>query len=151
MTKNNRLLGVFLFSVAGSLVWMVFDFTMGFDLFSAPNESLVGTISALVSSGIIAYWISPSILKSSFRENPKIRGFAFGVIITILSYLLGSFLFIITMNLNTEVILFVDILLLTLFSFIMSCIYMSPGILFGGFTGLLLYHLTKDEHLIEEE
>ena len=140
--NKNRILGVFLFGLAGVTVWCSFILIMDGLSFSLNQEMVVGLLAAFSSAAIVAYWLSPNIYYSEEHKNPFVASFWIGVLITLLSYLLGPFLF--SFQLFQEgPATFEDFVLVVFVGFVFCFLYMSPGFILGGLTGMLLYYLTK--------
>ncbi len=142
---RNRLLGVLLFSISGLIVW--FSFWLVIDGFSFPvtPEVIFGAFSASLASGVSSYIFSPNIYSLEKPTGNYWSAFGYGVLITLLSFLIGSFIFSIEFikNETPDIISYV---LFSLAGFLYSATMMSPGFILGGLTGILLYHLTKDCH-----
>ncbi len=140
--NKNRILGVFLFGLAGVTVWCSFILIMDGFSFSLNQEMVVGLLAAFSSAAIVAYWLSPKIYVSSNYTKPLSTACGFGVLITLVSYLLGSALFSVLFIFDSSSPLD-EFLFVVFVGFVFCFLYMSPGFILGGLTGMLLYYLTK--------
>lgn len=140
--NKKRSLGVLLFSLAGLIVWFSFVFiTEGFSL-SLDSDVLFGAFSATLSAVVSSYIISPRIYFLTKTRGTYGNAFAYGFIITLLSFLIGSFIFCIEL-IDGESPDFFEYVFLSLFGFGYSVYMMSPGLILGGITGVLLYYLSN--------
>ncbi len=92
VVNKNRLLGSFLFGLAGLIVWSAFVL-LGGSSSGFNSETFIGALSAVLSAIIVSFWFSPKIYISNDYQKPIASAFGFGVLITLLSYFLGSFFF----------------------------------------------------------
>jgi len=140
--NRDRILGIILFSVSASIVWFGFLFFIGVE----KNNPLIwsGFFSAVLSTGTIAYLQAPSILKHK-KSNKLAPIFFHGVLVTFLSFVLGSILFALTTTvssffLNPGMVInyqSIEGMVLTgIVGFFISIVYMSPGFIVGGFTAI---------------
>ncbi len=139
--NKNRALGVLLFSIAGLLVWFSFVSLSGDNFLNLNSELIIGTLSASVSASFASYIISPKIYSIRKVYGSYTNAFGYGFIITLLSFLIGSFIFCFNLMLGEsfEIPIYLGI---SLFVFGYSFFMMSPGLIFGGLTGVFLLYLT---------
>lgn len=138
--NKNRLLGVLLFSVAGLIVWVGFLFFIGDFSFSFDSLTMGGGLLAVISAFGFSFFFYPGIEKNAARSSAYYVGFTYGVIITLLSYLFGAVFFGILFSWGETV----SSILETISMMIFFClIFLSPGFLLGGLTGILTCYMIK--------
>ncbi|MFV1884020.1 MAG: hypothetical protein ACMZ7B_06010 [Balneola sp.] len=140
--NKKRLVGVLLFSIAGLIVWFSFVAHFGELGFSNNNESLFGAASVFISAATSSFLISPIIFRLEKNRNIYIKAFGLGVFIALISMLIGSYIFSIVIIFE-DIFALSDYLFFGFYGFIFSVIVMSPGLILGGLTGVLLHYLAN--------
>ncbi|RNC83012.1 MAG: hypothetical protein ED557_09830 [Balneola sp.] len=153
--NKKRLLSVVLFTFSALIVWGLFVFFMyGREFWGGDPFILGGLLSALSASLIVSYKISPRIYNYQSLESRLSLPFGLGVLITLLSYLLGSVLFGISFSLfemleGSGFILDKQAIqgafLLIIVGFLYCITFMSPGFILGGIVGILVFRLTREK------
>lgn len=137
---KNRLLGVLLFSMAGLIVWVGFlIFSDGLTL-TFNFISLFGGLNTIFTAAVFSYFFYPCIQKNAYRSSAYYVAFTFGVLITIFSYLFGSFCFGLLISWPDG---FVAVFEVTSMLLLFCLTFLSPGFLIGGFNGVLTCYLIK--------
>ena len=137
---RNRLLGVLLFSIAGLIVWFSFLIIMGGFELSFDTFTLGGASLALITSSLFSFIFYPNIKLALEKSSAYYISFSYGVFITFLSYLLGSFCFGTLISWNLTITEGIEMVSIAIF---FSMAFLSPGFLIGGFTGVLVCFLIK--------
>lgn len=113
-----------------------------------------GAISSVVATSIIAYWLSPKIYETERTKKATSIAASYGVGITFLSYILGAIIFgvggaifgLITDPNYTFGTRAVEGALLTIIvGALYAIIYMSPGFILGGLTGVFYNHIIHNK------
>ena len=138
--NKKRLVGVLLFSIAGLIVWFLFWGSMEKFSFPLNSDFIFGAFSVSIAASTSAYIFSPKIYTLINSSGKYSRAFGYGVLITLLSFFIGSFIFCLEFFEN-EYRDILSYILLSLFGFLYSVIMMSPGFVVGGLTGVLLLYL----------
>jgi len=153
--NRNRIIAIILFSFAALIVWFTFLFIMAEEIKTVDKILMVGgAISSVVSTSCIAYWLSPKIYETERTKKATSNAVSYGVAITFLSYLLGAIIFgigstifgLLTDPNYTSVARAIEGALLTIIvGGLYAIIYMSPGLILGGLTGVFYNHIVRNK------
>lgn len=149
--KRERLFAALLFAVAATLFWLGF-----IAIFEEAQGTFVvaGATASVSAAALVAALLAPKLIADAHRSTSTWRGVLAGIVVTLLSYVVGAVLFAVgavmwdvaTGGPDRLAMAGPGAFLMIFFGLWYAVTYMSPALVFGGLAGLIFYRLARLEN-----
>ena len=149
--NNDRKLAIRLFAGAAVLLWVLFSIIF---LISSIDRSLSFTLGlmgcglvGILAAASVSAWMSPYMAREARAGASLWKGFGLGLFVTLGSYIISAVVIAVSFAVidsgGVEVISVNQIPFVMYAIFLGSITILSPGLLFGGISGVLFYRIVR--------